>query len=215
MYLFTWNMQGSNASTEVKWQTALGQLMLDYHIGCLQETGPVPGGATQIGAGLGGNPNYNLFAWGGTGTRPGRYISFFDWDYAGHRVNQAIVTRVMPTAWQCVWPAVAPQWRPLIGVSIGGNWYNCIHAISPGGADAAGLLVAGAGHAGTWFTAGDFNREPDPPLPTGTVRPPNRGTYISSGARYDYAYTNGRSSDGAVIDGLIMSDHFPVGYDAP
>lgn len=215
MNLFTWNMQGSNASTEQKWYTGILNMMtqLQAPIACLQECGPLPPSASLYAAALDGNANFHCYLWNN------KFISFYWWDVAGNRVNLAIVTNAVPTAWLCRVPAAAPVWRPVIGVQIGGVWYNCLHAISPGGADAPALLAAAAAAAGaaTWFTAGDFNRAPLPALPTGNVCVPNGPTYPTAKpvSSYDHAYTSAAATVGQRADGMITSDHIPVFYDAP
>src|SRR5262249_49689686 len=93
----------------------------------------------------------------------------------------------------------------------------CCHAISPGGADAPGLLAAAqvAAAGVPWVVAGDFNREPNGFAPAGNVVcPPNGPTFSTTNptSRYDYAIHGG----GAVVTGvrlsLVMSDHMPVAF---
>ena len=210
----TWNMQGAKASDEVKWQTGVANFLGDgADIVCLQECGAQPASAVLQPGNLAGNANYHLYFWGSERTR--KYISHYHWDVGGNRCNLAIVTKVAPTAWFCQVPAGGPVWRPIIGVQVGGVWYCCLHAISPGGADAAGLLAAGAAAAGggPWFTGGDFNREPAPPLPTGFVCPPNGNTYPSTApvSKYDYAYSSVRTIVGTV-QALYLSDHLATSF---
>lgn len=223
-YLVTWNMQGSNASTDCKWQTGVANLMTrcDVSILCLQECGAPPPSATPQGN-LANNARYNLYHWGGTSSRPGsgrKYISYYHADVNGNRCNLAIVSKSEPTDWHCSFPRDGPNRRPVIGAQINGNWYFCLHAISPGGADVYGLLSSAAfGTAGApWFTAGDFNREPEPPLGIGTVCLPNANTHPTNDPRnrYDYMYSSGAEIRGEIVGGLEhLSDHLAVKYRIP
>lgn len=215
--LVTFNMQGANASTDIKWQTCVANLMKqEASLLCLQECGAVPASAQVRPGNLAGNANYHLYHWGTDRAR--KYISYYLWDAGGNRCNLAIVSQSAPTAWLCLQPAGVPAWRPVIGARINGIWYFCLHAISPGGADARGLLAAAAGAVGAipWFTAGDFNREPAPPLPTGNVCLPNTNTYSTTNPRhkYDYAYSSGTAIPGTVLE-ITLSDHLPVRYIIP
>lgn len=209
----TWNMQGGNASTEIKWHTGIGNLLHEIApIICAQECGGIPPSADIQPGNLGGDPAYRLYWWGTERTR--KYISFYFWDVNGNRVNQAIISEVAPTAWLVVLPAAGPIWRPAIGALIGGVWYFCLHGISPGGADAAGLLAQIPGLVGAtpWIACGDYNREPAPALPTGNVCPPNNHTYSVNNPihSYDYAYRSGPGVIGTRLNNLIMSDHYAV-----
>lgn len=212
--LTTWNLQGSNASTENKWNTGIFNLLGTVPIVCVQECGGQPRSAVIATPALAGNANYVLYRVG-TG-RNSTYISHYLWDVAGNRCNLAIVSKTQPAAWACPVPAGGPVWRPVIGAQIAGTWYFCLHAISPGGADGAGLLLAAAGAAGAtpWYAAGDFNRSSTlPPHPTGNICVANGNTYKapSPANRYDYMYSSVAAIQGAVID-LYMSDHYPVQY---
>lgn len=129
MKITTWNMQGGNASTEVKWQTGVLNMMGSAErwkpdVLCLQECGAWPSSATRVNsvqvAGQGGRvPRIDLYAFGGSRSRPGHYITYYEWDIAGGRVNMAIVSRgAQPTAAdvKLVWVAGGPSWRPVLGV---------------------------------------------------------------------------------------------------
>jgi cytolethal distending toxin subunit B len=212
--LVTWNLQGSSAATEVKWQSGIANLAnRGASVICLQECGARPPSATDE-VRLAGVPGFHMYHWGTARTR--KYISHYLWDASGNRCNLAIVSLVEPTNVQCCAAAGDPAWRPAIGVQINGCWYFCLHAISPGGADAAGLLAAATANSGgaPWFVAGDFNREPAPALANGTVCPPDGPTYPTASPRskFDYMYTSGWAIRGTVLDGLYMSDHLPVWF---
>lgn len=232
MNVITWNMQGSNATTENKWNTGVMNIMNSIKptpIVCLQECGGVPASADPIDVinfplTTGETDRVYVYRWGGTRSRPGYYILFHDWDVNGNRVNSAIVTNVLPTSLNDITllsPSTGPVWRPALGVNFQGTWVFSFHAISPGGPDAAGMLAQVAQFCGTsnspWLVAGDWNRQPSAlTLPANSVIcPPNGNTYsiLFPNAQYDYCVCSGANSvTGTVLNTLIMSDHFPVGY---
>lgn len=232
MSIITWNMQGASHSTENKWNEGVANLLTTYpgSIACLQECGGWPSSAVNIGAltfplpgGIGADV-VDIFTWGGTQSRPAYVIFFHNWDQAGNRVNTAVVVPagVSPaienfeTSVALVTPANGAVWRPALGVLISGAWVFSFHAISPGGPDGAGLLATIAPNYGTWVVGADWNREPNTlTVPAGTNRcPPNTETYPvepTPNRKLDYCVTSGAAVTGAV-QGLIMSDHYPVYY---
>jgi cytolethal distending toxin subunit B len=186
--LTTWNLQGSNHTTEQKWQTGIANLFSGAVVPpdaiCLQEAGGVPRSArlrvTVPFAGPPGGPptSVTVYEWGGTSAyamrNPAKTIVYHHWDVAGNRVNTAIVTRTTlphPPNVTLVWGAAGPVWRPAVGVFFRGEWIFSFHAISPGGADATPVLNQVAAFAGLtqWRVGGDFNRDPltlmAPPAP--------------------------------------------------
>jgi cytolethal distending toxin subunit B len=226
--LVTWNMRGSNALTDQKWATGVRNMLANgADILCLQECGAPPDSAQILRGNLAGNPNFTLLSWGGTTRVLPIYISYFFWDIAGNRVNYAIVSKAQPAGYACRLPNGGPLWRPFIGVALNNVYYFCIHAISPNGADAPGLLAAAAlaavnpqnlAAAIPWFVAGDYNRaaQGQPPLQPGTYCPPNGNTYPTNPNPtrcYDYMYSsNNQPVPGIVQNLVISSDHFPVWY---
>lgn len=213
MIVVTWNMQGANYATENKWNVLVPQLLGLADVVCLQEAGAVPATAVYLGKlGLA-----DLYAWGGTSTRPRWWITFYPWDQNGNRCNLAVVTWVQPAAANVVWPAVAPTWRPALGVVLAAGQVYSLHAISPGGPDVVGLLnavnTAAAGAA--WVAAGDFNREPGS-FVAFSPNPPNVPTHNATAAAathsYDYCVTPVAGSAGNTLFAQ-MSDHFPVRFD--
>ncbi|MFZ5817640.1 MAG: endonuclease/exonuclease/phosphatase family protein [Bacillota bacterium] len=211
MILGTWNMQGSSASTENKWNSGVLAMFTQLHLEvcCLQECGGVPDSAQLV-------QNYHgieLYTWGTERSR--KYILFYPWDQGGNRCNLAIVSRSQILQPALLYPTAGPVWRPALGANLNGLWLFSIHAISPNGPDAPGLLNAIALYAGTagWVAAGDYNREPHTLAVPWTVNPPNGVTRPASGVAIDYAVgTNPRPVTGQVVSGLLLSDHYPVLY---
>ena len=221
MRLITWNMQGGNASTEVKWQTgvmpfirSVGTGGADADIVCLQECGRVPASAEHQET-VGEVDCYN---WGNY------LLLFYGWDEGGHRCNLAIVLK--EKNWsdledKYVYPKIAP-WRPLLCIELEGVTYMSIHAIGGTGKDVQELLdhVHNLKGEENWVVAGDFNREPgaisDGPW---VVCPPNKDTHYTAetgkGRKIDFAVRaqNDPLVDGSVLDNLHLSDHYPVMYD--
>lgn len=232
MNIVTWNMQGSNASTENKWNTGVANILNSLNPTpalCLQECGGVPASAArmtsiyfQIGPGV--TDQVDVYSWGGTSSRPAYYIFFHHWDNGGNRVNSAIVSKTLPTNLMndviLVSPGGGPVWRPALGVNLQG-WLFSFHAISPGGPDGAGLLAQVsqfcAASNSQWAVGADWNRQPTTlTVPNGSVVcPPNGNTYPvrSPSAQYDYCVASTTTPvTGTVITSVILSDHFPVGF---
>lgn len=213
MKLVTWNMQGSSASTENKWNTGVYNLMtqLSADVVCLQECGAVPLSANLVAQDPSG---WQMYTWGTTRTR--KYILFFPWDTHGNRCNLALVSPYQPQTPLTLLPLNPPQWRPVLGAAINGIWCFSLHAISPGGPDAASLIAAVAAAAGggaNWIVAGDYNRAPGTLVVPQTINPPNGVTHPSSNSQYDYAVgTNTTAVTGQVVNTLVLSDHYPVFY---
>ncbi len=217
MLVVTWNMQGANHSTENKWNIGVKPLMTNYaHYCCLQECGSVPLSAVLVDPNFGGEAGLAYYTWGSARSR--LHILFYPADPNGNRCNLAIVSDSVPQSGWLVYPAFAPVWRPALGLLTQNNeWIFCIHAISPGGPDALGLLDNIDNSAmGNWVAAGDFNQAPVNLMGQNfDINPPNQFTYsVNNPARYyDYAANNMQNEEwGAVLD-LIYSDHFPVQFE--
>src|SRR5262249_14940349 len=150
---------------------------------CLQECGGAPpSGSLLFSVPAGAATPVSVYQWGGTASRPLAWIAFYPWDAAGNRVNLAVLTRTQPAPADVVlaWPVAGPVWRPILGLRTAAVVVFCCHAISPGGADAPGLLAAAqvAAAGVPWVVAGDFNREPNGFAPAGNVVcPPNGPTF--------------------------------------
>jgi len=236
MNIVTWNMQGSNASTENKWNLCVKPMFLTESSGgveadlcCLQECGAVPESAELVNpqpAGLGAG--ISLYIWGTA--RAHLYILFYPADPNGNRCNLAIVSKNEPTEAEIVFPAAGFPWRPALVGLWGTTYVATLHANSQtGGADAVGLVTAvsvlaaaaalAAGAPRPWYALGDFNREPNTVVlgVIGVVCPPNHYTYSTSQptSKYDYAAITGAVAVTGAVLGVVYSDHFPVLFKLP
>lgn len=238
MRLATWNMQGSNASTDAKWQTgvsnAFRRALLDAM--CLQETGGVPSSAMLRGTvnfvdPYGAPTSLDIYNWGAT-QRPRsgsqKTIVFHEWDTAGGRVNTAVVTRgPLPHPFghivNLIWGNAGRIRRPAVGVFFRGEWIYSFHATSPRGGDTPHVLdqVETDSAGVTWRVGGDFNRWPtslDGLISDEMVIcPPNAPTHPNRRPRkmLDYFVCQGDEDDeveGQVGGTLALSDHRVVYY---
>lgn len=234
MILTTWNMQGGSASTEVKWQTGVADMLTNSPtppaVICLQEVGGVPTSAllratVTFADPFGGPTSVEVYDWGGTEREPGRTIVYHHWDTPGNRVNTAVVSRdnlPHPAHVALVWGNAPPVWRPAVGVLDRNMWFFSFHAISPDGADAPPVLAQVAAFSGGshWRVGGDFNREPATwaagLLPANSVVcPPNVPTHRPDQptSRYDYFVRDGNAAVTGRVNYLIhLSDHWPVNF---
>lgn len=222
MNCFTWNMQGANYKTEDKWNTCVARFIASgADIVFLQECGSLPASVNNLQNNFMGVNGLNCCQWLGTSTRPGVSIVFFNADPGAGRCNLALVIRagVIIQHAYLLYGALAPHWRPIIGVQVGGASYFCIHSISPGGPDSRNLLVAASQVGTPWMVAGDFNREPDTLAPQAgqqwVVCPPRGNTFSVTRpvSRYDYVVAGqGNAVVGNVLTEIVFSDHYPVAY---
>ena len=220
MIIANWNMQGASHSTENKWNTGVSNLLSNgADVVCLQECGAVPDSAQLYQANVGGIAGLDMYTWGTTRTL--KYILFYPSDPNGNRCNLAIVSKVAPanptTDGILLYPAAPPVWRPVIGMLVNHIGVFSIHAISPGGNDAPGLLNSVATYMGgnPWTVSGDYNREPGTMVGAGVICPPDQNTFSvrNPSSKYDYMIKSGGGSViGQVVTSLILSDHFPVVY---
>ncbi len=210
-------MQGASHSIENKWNTGVRNLLANSaNVCCLQECGAMPASANLVYQNVNGFIGLNLFTWGTA--RNHKYILFYQSDPNGNRCNLAIVSNIQiinpHICGTLLYPNNSPIWRPVIGLFVNGLAVFTIHAISPGGPDAPGLLNVVANNMGAtpWSVSGDYNRIPTSMAGTGVVCPPNGQTYSSTHPhkKIDYLIKQG----GPVVTGqvlnLIMSDHLPV-----
>lgn len=229
MNIITWNMQGSSATTENKWNTGVKPLLGSMEptpVLCLQECGGVPESAMLIqtltfAVDVGVTDTVTVYAWGGTSSRPAYFIFFHCWDTEGNRVNTAVVTNSLPldlsTSVALILPKGSKVWRPALGVCCDDTWVFSFHAISPGGPDGADLLTAVSDNYATWIVGADWNRQPDTlAVPGGSVLcPPANNTYSVKDAivKYDYCVRSGDfGGTGTVITAVVLSDHYPVSF---
>ncbi len=220
----TWNLQGSSANTESKWNVSVRQLITGdnpANILMVQEAGAIPASARRTDRMVqpGGTP-VEEFIWElGTYSRPNSvYIYYAPLDVGARRVNLAIVSdrradEVIVVRQNTV---ATDSSRPAIGIiRIGNDVFFNIHALASGGGDAPALVTAV--HDTfintpqiNWLIAGDFNRDPAV-LQSGLdtritnhirITAPNSATHFSTrGANrtLDYAVVGRSSSSRSAI----------------
>jgi cytolethal distending toxin subunit B len=219
--LATWNMQGANHSTDYKWATGVKNIINQskVDVACLQECGSQPASAQLLYNPL-ATADFAVYRWGTA--RSHLYITHYQWDTNGNRCNLAIASKEEPAYYLLSSVYYGPDWRPAIGTFITDRWYFSIHAISPNGPDATGLLDAiyRDVRGGPFLAVGDFNREPQTIIPPANcyLCPSNLPTYsVAAPLRYiDYMCTNiFLPFYGTVIGGIILSDHYAVKYVMP
>jgi cytolethal distending toxin subunit B len=231
--LVTWNMQGATGfGRGNKWRQDVTRLFLQEgaQIACLQECGALPATAVVAPAlapiAPGAPVALTPFVWNmGTTRRPLHVAGIFaQTDPAppngANRNNLAIVTTLAPQGFSMV---AGPVWgRPALGVTFnnpnGGTIaVYCLHARSGGGNDAPTLLGNIAGTGGSWFAAGDYNRNPASwagVIPMGAVICAHQDPTLPAwGTILDYAFCTGAAIPGEVEENFVVSDHFPVYYD--
>ncbi|QIM63024.1 cytolethal distending toxin subunit CdtB [Pasteurellaceae bacterium Orientalotternb1] len=175
----TWNLQGSSASNESKWNINVRQLITGQQsagILMVQEAGSLPASARRtqrviqpVGVGI----PIEEYLWNlGTSRRPDFvYIYYSRLDVGANRVNLAIVSRARADEVFVVDSGVPVlQARPAIGIRIGNDVFFSAHALSSGGTDAPRLVqnvfnfFLEPEHPErrnmNWMLVGDFNRSP-------------------------------------------------------
>lgn len=182
----TWNMQGSSAATESKWNINVRALVSSngaVNVLSLQEAGTPPSSATLTGRVIppvvtmeGTSIPIQEFEWNlGTQRRPNmRYIYFAQWDVGARRVNPAIVTDRPADEIVALENPRIQNGRPVLGVGFnraagvaGRDFFFTLHASATGGADARPLLESIHNHFGRlgdrdsqWMVMGDYNQDP-------------------------------------------------------
>ncbi|EAL3879546.1 cytolethal distending toxin [Campylobacter fetus subsp. fetus] len=239
--LATWNMQGSSASTESKWNVNVRQLIAGSNaadILFIQEAGSLPHSAVQSQRVVqrGGIPVHE-YIWNlGTNSRPNMvYIYYSRVDVGANRVNLAIVSRLQAEEVIVLTPPTTLS-RPILGIRIGNDAFFSAHALANGGTDSAAIVENVyrnfiSSPNVNWVIGGDFNREPSSlvNILESSVRQrvsiitPNAPTQ-SSGRTLDYlvAGNSGASAFSApAIAAILMlanmrsqitSDHIPVNF---
>ena len=171
----TWNLQGSNAPTENKWNTHVRQLVTGsgaVDILMVQEAGAVPASATLTEREFStpGIP-MNEYIWNtGTNSRPQElFIDFSRVDAFANRVNLAIVSNRRADE-VIVLPPPTVVSRPIIGIRIGNDVFFSTHALANRGVDSGAIVNSvfeffnrqtdPIRQAANWMIAGDFNRSP-------------------------------------------------------
>ncbi|MBZ7949533.1 cytolethal distending toxin subunit B family protein [Campylobacter sp. RM9939] len=220
----TWNMQGSSASTESKWNISVRQLVTGDNpldIVAIQEAGVLPATAIMttrqvqpVGVGI----PIHEYEWNlGSLSRPNiAYIYYSRVDVGANRVNMAIVSRIRADE-VIVLPPPTVASRPIIGIRIGNDAFFSIHALARGGNDAGAIVTAVDMHFRNmpdinWIIMGDFNRNPDQLTPLldpdlrrriNVVYPPSFTQ--TSGNTIDYAVTGNSNQAAAYRPPLITA----------
>ncbi|TQR31885.1 cytolethal distending toxin subunit B family protein [Campylobacter sp. MIT 99-7217] len=238
--LATWNLQGSSAATESKWNISVRQIISGENpadILAIQEAGNLPSSAQPTGRSLNqGGTIVTEHRWQlGSMSRPFEvYVYFSQIDTGANRVNLAIVSRIRAEE-IIILPPPSVVSRPIIGIRIGNDVFFNIHALANGGVDAPAIVNSVFNRFRnmpniTWTIMGDFNRSPESvrealSLETRiriTVLAPGAATQRSGGT-LDWAIV-GNSAGGIAETALVavlmlanlrthlVSDHFPVNF---
>ncbi|MDO4698090.1 MAG: cytolethal distending toxin subunit B family protein [Pasteurellaceae bacterium] len=173
----TWNLQGSSAANESKWNINVRQLLTGIDaadILMVQEAGTLPASATRTGrmvqpAGVG--IPIEEYLWNlGTGRRPDLvYIYYSRIDVGANRVNLAIVSRRRADeVFVVTTDSTVLLSRPAIGIRIQNDVFLSAHALASGGSDAGRIVEhvyrffsESARNRYNWMLVGDFNRSPN------------------------------------------------------
>ena len=220
--LVTWNMQGATGFGGSKWRQDVSRLFLQQgvDIACLQECGAPPGSGVPVNVGQFATvPPYvwAAFTWNlGSTRRPFTvYGLWMRTDPGGNRNNLAIVTATAPQSF--LWCAGTNYGRPAIGARMAGpnntslDFYT-LHACSGnGGGDGRTLLNNISNGGGTWFAAGDYNKDPNAwanenPAPPGVLCAHGDITHPGSGTLLDYAFASANARTGTVDGSLICAE---------
>ncbi|EGM2645828.1 cytolethal distending toxin S-CDT [Salmonella enterica] len=236
--VMTWNLQGSSASTESKWNVNVRQLLsgtAGVDILMVQEAGAVPTSAVPTGRHIqpfGVGIPIDEYTWnlGTTSRQDIRYIYHSAIDVGARRVNLAIVSRQRADNVYVLRPTTVAS-RPVIGIGLGNDVFLTAHALASGGPDAAAIVRVTINffrqpqmrHL-SWFLAGDFNRSPDRlenDLMTEhlervvAVLAPTEPTQIGGGI-LDYGVIVDRAPYSQRVEALrnpqLASDHYPVAF---
>lgn len=173
----TWNLQGSSASSESKWNINVRQLITGSNsadILMVQEAGTLPLSAVATGRMIqpvGVGTPIHEYTWNlGTSSRPNNvFIYYSRLDVGANRVNLAIVSRFRAEEAFVIHPTTAVlQARPAIGIRIGNDVFFSVHALATGGTDAVSLIHNvneffsrdERKRQYSWMLVGDFNRSP-------------------------------------------------------
>lgn len=238
--LATWNLQGSAAVTESKWNISVRQIVSGDNaadILMIQEAGSLPTTATPTGRTFSqGGIVVTEYSWQlGSLSRPHEiFIYFSQTDLGANRVNLAIVSRFMATN-VVILPPPTTASRPIIGIELGNDAFFNTHALANGGTDAPAIINAVYAHylnnpEITWMIMGDFNRDPEDLRTALRLEPRVRVSFLSpnaptqrSGGTLDYGVVGNSSGDlvqTALVAILMLanlrthitSDHFPVNF---
>lgn len=171
----TWNLQGSSAANENKWNVSVRQLITGdgaVDILAIQEAGVLPSSAMVtervVQPATIGIPIHE-YTWNlGTSSRPDNvFIYYSRVDVGANRVNLAIVSRRQADEVIVIPPPTVVS-RPIIGIRIGNDAFFSVHALANRGIDSPAIVRAvfdyfnmRAEQRGVnWMIVGDFNRVP-------------------------------------------------------
>ncbi|MGP1560991.1 MAG: cytolethal distending toxin subunit B family protein [Helicobacteraceae bacterium] len=236
----TWNLQGSSASNESKWNISVRQIITGSNaadILALQEAGSLPTTARATGRSARTQSGLEVaeYEWQlGSVSRPQNvFIYFSQTDIGGNRVNLAIVSRQRADE-LIILPPPTTVSRPIIGIVIGNEAFMNIHALASGGGDSAAFINTVASHFSlrpniTWMVMGDFNANPERVRVNLDLSIRSRVEILAppsstqrSGGVLDWAVVGNQR--GRVTTALaavlmlanarthIVSDHFPVNF---
>lgn len=170
----TWNLQGSSASSESKWNINVRQIVSgigSLDILAIQEAGSLPASMTPTGRfTTTGDFNATEFTWNlGTTSRPQNvFVYYAQIDRGANRVNLAIVSRRVADEIFLL-PSPSTASRPILGIRIGMDAFFSAHALANGGTDAPAIVHAVDDFFRlrrtdlidtNWIILGDFNRSP-------------------------------------------------------
>jgi cytolethal distending toxin subunit B len=229
----TWNMEGSSAATENKWQTGVANFLKEVDVICLQECGGVPPSAIERDKydnikfeGKKPDSSSELYGyrvgyywWGGTESRP-RHLIYLKTDKSvkDSRVNIAVVSRFRPIKFISAEPSFIDS-RPAIGMRILADHKQwdilSLHGLSGHGNDDKGLLInINQVSTAPWFALGDYNRDWDKlTVPQGTgVSAPRAVTRRKSERILDYMVGNVKTEK-IEVSAVEMSDHNAVRFE--
>ncbi|EBP3475378.1 cytolethal distending toxin subunit B family protein, partial [Salmonella enterica subsp. arizonae] len=137
--VMTWNLQGSSASTESKWNVNVRQLLSGtsgVDILMVQEAGAIPTSAVPTGRHIqpfGVGIPIDEYTWnlGTTRRQDIRYIYYSRIDVGARRVNLAIVSRQRADNVYVLRPTTVAS-RPVIGIGLGNDVFLTAHALASG-----------------------------------------------------------------------------------
>ncbi|MFC0309194.1 cytolethal distending toxin subunit B family protein [Gallibacterium trehalosifermentans] len=171
----TWNLQGSSAANENKWNVSVRQLITGpgaADILAVQEAGVLPSTAMiterTVQPATIGIPIHE-YTWNlGTTSRPDNvFIYYSRVDVGANRVNLAIVSRQRADEVIIIPPPTVVS-RPIIGIRIGNDAFFSVHALANRGVDSTAIVRAVFDYFNNrpeqrgvnWLIVGDFNRTP-------------------------------------------------------
>lgn len=171
----TWNLQGSSAANENKWNVSVRQLITGpgaADILAIQEAGVLPSTAMiterVVQPATIGIPIHE-YTWNlGTASRPDTFFIYYSRvDVGANRVNLALVSHRRADEVIIIPPPTVVS-RPIIGIRIGNDAFFSAHALANRGIDSPAIVRAVFDYFNNhptqrgvnWMIVGDFNRVP-------------------------------------------------------